>query len=87
MYITSVSLTISLPTTGKTHGVPPGLERRHLDLPPGIAKKIDAGGEAPTAILRRFQGAEPSAPDESPDSPDLSAKGGSGSASTLDVVV
>ena len=28
MYITSVSLTISLPTTGKTHGVPPGLERR-----------------------------------------------------------
>ena len=46
MYITSVSLTISLPTTGKTHGVPPGLERRHLDLPPGIAKKIDAGSQA-----------------------------------------
>jgi len=37
--------------------VPPGLARRHLDLPPGIAKKLEAGASAPPGIAQRFSAA------------------------------
>ena len=34
---------------GKSKNVPPGLQHRELGLPPGIAKKLEAGGTAPHA--------------------------------------
>lgn len=51
---------------GKSAVVPPGLARRDLELPPGIAKKLDAGGAAPAGIAKRFPAAavQPEAPIE-----------------------
>jgi hypothetical protein len=45
------------PSSGKSKVVPPGLARRGLDLPPGIAKKLEAGGTAPAGIAKRFPAA------------------------------
>lgn len=42
---------------GKSKEVPPGLQRRELDLPPGIAKKLEADGTAPPGIAKRFPAA------------------------------
>jgi hypothetical protein len=46
-----------LSSTGKSEVVPPGLAKRGLDLPPGIAKKLDAGVTAPAGIAKRFPAA------------------------------
>jgi hypothetical protein len=46
-----------LSSTGKSEVVPPGLERRGLNLPPGITKKLEAGGTAPAGIAKRFPAA------------------------------
>jgi len=46
-----------LSSTGKSEVVPPGLAKRGLDLPPGIAKKLEAGGTAPAGIAKRFPAA------------------------------
>jgi hypothetical protein len=56
MQITSAAPTTSsqLPSTSKSKVVPPGLANRGLDLPPGIAKKLEAGGTAPAGITKRF---------------------------------
>jgi hypothetical protein len=59
MQITSAAPTISsqLPSTSKSKVVPPGLANRGLDLPPGIAKKLEAGGTASAGIAKRFPAA------------------------------
>jgi hypothetical protein len=41
----------------KSQAVPPGLANRGLDLPPGIAKKLAAGGSVPPGIAKRFPAA------------------------------
>ena len=46
-------------TLGKSTEVPPGLARRGLDLPPGIAKKLDDGGVTPAGIAKRFSAPTP----------------------------
>ena len=67
---------------GKSKEVPQGLQRRELELPPGIAKKLDAGGTLPAGILKRFPAAAP-APLVSPQ-PDQAVGEPS---QTLDIVV
>ncbi len=59
MHISSaVPVTASqLSSSGKSKVVPPGLAGRGLDLPPGIAKKLEAGGIAPAGIAKRFPAA------------------------------
>jgi hypothetical protein len=59
MHISSTALaTESSPSSpGKSMVVPPGLANRGLDLPPGIAKKLAAGGTAPPGIAKRFPAA------------------------------
>ena len=59
---------------GSSKIVPPGLARRGLDLPPGIAKKLDAGGTAPAGIAKRFPAAtvQPGASVEPSSSPETS---------------
>jgi hypothetical protein len=42
---------------GKSNAVPPGLANRNLSLPPGIAKKLAAGGIPPAGIAKRFPAA------------------------------
>jgi hypothetical protein len=44
-------------SSGKSKVVPPGLAGRGLNLPPGIAKKLEAGGIAPAGIAKRFPAA------------------------------
>jgi len=46
-----------LSSSGKSKVVPPGLAGRGLNLPPGIAKKLKAGGIAPAGIATRFPAA------------------------------
>jgi hypothetical protein len=46
-----------LSSAGKSEVVAPGLERRGLNLPPGIAKKLETGGTAPAGIATRFPAA------------------------------
>jgi hypothetical protein len=43
-----------LSSSGKSKVVPPGLAGRGLNLPPGITKKLEAGGIEPKGIARRF---------------------------------
>jgi hypothetical protein len=45
-------------SAGKSKDVPPGLSGRG-GLPPGIAKKLEAGGTPPPGILKRFPAAAP----------------------------
>jgi len=47
------------PTAGKPKDVPPGLDKRGLELPPGIAKKLENGGSPPPGIAKRFPAAAP----------------------------
>ena len=58
-----------LPSSGKSKAVPPGLARRELGLPPGIAKKLGAGGTTPPGIAKRFPSAtaQPGDPQSSPE--------------------
>ena len=60
------------PASGKSKVVPPGLARRDLELPPGIARKLGAGGAVPPGISRRFPAAAPllDAPIEAAPNPD-----------------
>jgi hypothetical protein len=51
-----ISKTAPLQSSGMSNVVPPGLARRGLDLPPGIAKK-QSGGELPPGIAQRFPAA------------------------------
>jgi hypothetical protein len=59
MHISSaVPVAPSQPSSpGKSKVVPPGLAGRGLNLPPGIAKKLEAGGIAPPGIAKRFPAA------------------------------
>ena len=61
MHISSVRqpLTPEPSLTDASKAVPPGLARRHLDLPPGIAKKLEAGASIPRGIAQRFPQASP----------------------------
>jgi len=61
MHISSVRppLTPEPSLTDASKAVPPGLARRHLDLPPGIAKKLEAGASVPRGIAQRFPQASP----------------------------
>jgi hypothetical protein len=65
---------VQIPAPGSSKVVPPGLARRGLDLPPGIAKKLDAGGTMPAGIARRFPAAtvQPGASVEPSSSPETS---------------
>jgi hypothetical protein len=61
MHISSVRqpLTPEPSLTDASKAVPPGLARRHFDLPPGIAKKLEAGASIPRGIAQRFPQASP----------------------------
>jgi len=70
MHIRSLASAQIPEVTGKSKEVPPGLNRREFELPPGIAKKLEAGGTAPAGILQRFPAAaraqfQPTTPDAS----------------------
>lgn len=82
MHISGISVA-QVPPAGKSKDVPPGLERRGLDLPPGIAKKLEGGGSAPSGIVNRFPAATVAPADSSNDtSTDTTPSEG-----TVDIVV
>jgi hypothetical protein len=54
---TASAIPSQLPQSGKSKVVPPGLAGRGLDLPPGIARELEAGGVAPAGIAKRFPAA------------------------------
>jgi hypothetical protein len=55
MHISSaVPVPSPLPLSGKSKVVPSGLAGRGLNLPPGIAKRLEAGGIAAAGIAERF---------------------------------
>ena len=56
MYVSKTS-PLQRPSSGMSDLVPPGLARRGLDLPPGIAKKLQNSGEVPPGIAQRFPAA------------------------------
>ena len=82
MHISSIgsAAPAQLTSPGKSKAVPPGLARRELDLPPGIAKKLEAGGTMPPGIAKRFpsgtvQPVDPqSSPETSPASETVAAQ-------------
>ena len=56
-------LAAKLTSAGMSKATPPGLARRDLELPPGIAKKLEHGGALPPGIDKRFPAAaEPARP-------------------------
>ena len=56
-------LAAKLASPGMSKATPPGLARRDLELPPGIAKKLEGGGTLPPGIAKRFPAAiEPVTP-------------------------
>ena len=57
MHVSSIGSAHIPQTPGKSKETPPGLQRRELDLPPGIAKKLEAEGKAPPGIAKRFPAA------------------------------
>src|SRR5712691_865946 len=66
-------VTTPLPSPGKSKDVPPGLARRGLGLPPGIAKKLENGGTAPAGIAKRSPAATPKpGPTPTPETPPTS---------------
>jgi hypothetical protein len=78
--------------SGKSKDVPPGLFRRGLDLPPGIARKLAAGGTPPPGILKRFPAATPT-PEPTPPAPDAvsgagipNSDGSSNTTPSIDIV-
>ena len=73
---------------GKSKAVPPGLARRELDLPPGIAKKLEAGGTMPPGIAKRFPSAtvQPVDPQSSPETSPASENDGSSPSSSISSV-
>ena len=50
-------LAANLTSPGMSKTTPPGLARRDLELPPGIAKKLEGGGVVPPGIAKRFPAA------------------------------
>jgi hypothetical protein len=54
MHISSTAPVTSTQPNSPCKSKPPGLANRDLDLPPGIAKKLAAGGVEPPGITRRF---------------------------------
>ena len=56
MHISGAAAAIpkQLTSNEKSTSVPSGLARRDLSLPPGITKKIEAGGVIPKGIAMRF---------------------------------
>ena len=59
MHVGGISNAPSLPSTAKSP--PPGLSDRN-GLPPGMAKKLEAGDPLPPGIMRRFPAASAPAP-------------------------
>jgi len=58
MHISSTAIAIpAQQSSGKSKAIPPGLANRRLSLPPGIAKKLAAGGIPPAGIAKRFPAA------------------------------
>jgi len=59
MHISAAGTAVAKPLSSseKSAEVPPGLARRGLILPPGITKKIEAGGTLPEGIGKRFSAA------------------------------
>ncbi len=56
-------LAAKLTSAGMSKATPPGLARRDLELPAGIAKKLEHGGALPPGIAKRFPAAaEPVTP-------------------------
>jgi hypothetical protein len=85
-----VSKTAPLQSSGMSNVVPPGLARRGLDLPPGIAKKLQNGGELPPGIAQRFPAASAPTSDSgvtgtSTDAP--AADGSSSDTSSINLLV
>jgi hypothetical protein len=79
---------LQLPTSGASNVVPPGLERRGLDLPPGIAKKLEKGGEVPPGIAQRFPAATtPTSDSATETSTDAPADGSSSDTSSINLLV
>ena len=77
-----------LSSTGKSEVVPPGVTKRGLSLPPGIAKKLEAGGTAPAGIAKRFPAATVQV--EAPSSDTTGTDSGDGSqpnTSSVDLLV
>ena len=74
---------------GKSKAVPPGLARRELDLPPGIAKKLEAGGTMPPGIAKRFPSATVQPVVDPQSSPEISPAPETGASpnSSVDLVV
>ena len=85
----SKATSLQLPTSGTSNVVPPGLERRGLDLPPGIAKKLEKGGEVPPGIAQRFPAATTPTSDSSATgtSTDAPADGSSSDTSSINLLV
>lgn len=50
----SATATVPPPSPGKSQETPAGLAKRDLELPPGIARKLENGGEVPAGIAKRF---------------------------------
>jgi hypothetical protein len=79
---------LQLSAPGMSKVMPPGLERRGLDLPPGIAKKLEKGGEVPPGIAQRFPAATTLTSDSATGtSTDVTADGSSSDTSSINVLV
>ena len=85
----SKATALQLPTSGVSSVVPPGLERRGLDLPTGIAKKLEKGGEVPPGIAHRFPAATTPTTDSSATgtSAEAPADGSSSDTSLINLLV
>ena len=57
MHISSTGPVTSTQPASPGKSVPPGLAKRDPALPPGIAKKLAAGGTPPPGIAKRFPAA------------------------------
>ena len=90
MHISSIgsAAPAQLTSPGKSKAVPPGLARRELDLPPGITKKLEAGGTMPPGIAKRFPSAtvQPVDPQSSPETSPASENDGSSPSSSISSV-
>jgi hypothetical protein len=82
MHVSSIGAA-HIPQAPGNKDVPPGLQRRDLDMPPGIAKKLDADGTVPPGIAKRFPAAV--VPTETPSEPTTDTQPSEGT--TVDIVV
>lgn len=90
MHISSAVAAIpsQLPSSSKSKVVPPGLADRGLSLPPGIAKRLAAGGIAPAGIAKRFPAATVQVGTPTPETTGTQAGGSSQDSTTsVDILV